>query len=232
MLPAVALVVAAVCVRLAIWQLHRLHERQDRNAQALAILALPRLQLADTTASPGAYRRVEARGRWDYQHEIVLRQQTFHGAPGVVLVTPLLLDGGTRAVMVARGFVPSPDGMTLPATGAPEGDTGDVIGTTQLIPVRTDHGRPLQHDGATTWARLDRTTIAERVPVPVMDVYVVQEEVTPRSSFPRRVELPALDDGPHLSYAIQWFAFAAIALGGAGLWLRKGRGSRVMSRES
>jgi cytochrome oxidase assembly protein ShyY1 len=106
------------------------------------------------------------------------------------------------------------------------------MGTTQMIPSRSDHGRPLRRNGATTWARLDSTAIAERVPVLVMDAYVVQEEVSPRSSFPRRVELPALDDGPHLSYAIQWFAFATIALGGAGLWLRKGRGSRVMSRES
>jgi cytochrome oxidase assembly protein ShyY1 len=118
------------------------------------------------------------------------------------------------------------------ARGAPEGDEGDVMGTTQMIPSRSDHGRPLRRNGATTWARLDSTAIAERVPVLVMDAYVVQEEVSPRSSFPRRVELPALDDGPHLSYAIQWFAFATIALGGAGLWLRKGRGSRVMSRES
>jgi cytochrome oxidase assembly protein ShyY1 len=31
-----------------------------------------------------------------------------------------------------------------------------------------------------------------------------------------RLTPPPLDEGPHLSYAIQWFAFAAIALIGAG----------------
>lgn len=222
-LPAMALVVAAVCVRLAIWQLDRLHERRARNASALATLNLPRLHLTDSSPSPGAYRRVAAHGRWDYAHEIILRQQTFNGAPGVVLVTPLVLGSGTRAVMVARGFVPSPDGMTLPEGGAPEGEEGEVWGTTLEIPSRTDRGRPLQRHGATTWARLDSSAIAERVPMPVMDVYVVEEETTPRSQFPRRVELPALDDGPHLSYAIQWFAFATIAIGGAGFWLRRHR---------
>jgi cytochrome oxidase assembly protein ShyY1 len=37
------------------------------------------------------------------------------------------------------------------------------------------------------------------------------------------LELPAMDDGPHLSYAIQWFTFAAIALYGALylLWLER-----------
>ena len=33
---------------------------------------------------------------------------------------------------------------------------------------------------------------------------------------PLRILAPVLDEGPrHLSYAIQWFAFALIALGGA-----------------
>ena len=31
---------------------------------------------------------------------------------------------------------------------------------------------------------------------------------------PQRVPTPPLDEGPHLSYAIQWFSFAAIALAG------------------
>ena len=49
---------------------------------------------------------------------------------------------------------------------------------------------------------------------------------TPRfDSTPARLPLPPLDEGPHLSYAFQWFSFAAIALGGLGIVLlnrRKG----------
>jgi cytochrome oxidase assembly protein ShyY1 len=32
-----------------------------------------------------------------------------------------------------------------------------------------------------------------------------------------------LDDGPHLSYAIQWFAFATIAVVGAGIVVARTR---------
>jgi cytochrome oxidase assembly protein ShyY1 len=41
---------------------------------------------------------------------------------------------------------------------------------------------------------------------------------------PARRELPVLDDGPHRSYAVQWFCFAAIALGGAAAVIRRERG--------
>jgi cytochrome oxidase assembly protein ShyY1 len=36
---------------------------------------------------------------------------------------------------------------------------------------------------------------------------------------------PPLDDGPHLSYAIQWFAFTLIALVFAGIMLRNVSGN-------
>jgi cytochrome oxidase assembly protein ShyY1 len=41
---------------------------------------------------------------------------------------------------------------------------------------------------------------------------------------PVRLEPPVIGDGPHLSYAIQWFAFAAIAVGGAAAVAMKSRG--------
>jgi cytochrome oxidase assembly protein ShyY1 len=54
-------------------------------------------------------------------------------------------------------------------------------------------------------------------------------ERLPEASAPRppvaRGE-PELSDGPHLSYAVQWFAFAATALLGFGAYLRSRRRSR------
>jgi len=45
--------------------------------------------------------------------------------------------------------------------------------------------------------------------------FVVQlESPDPTRGLPRRWPPPTFDDGPHLSYAIQWFSFALIALVG------------------
>src|SRR6266699_185738 len=41
----VALLLAALCIRLGIWQLHRLHERRARNALIAAARAMPPIEL-------------------------------------------------------------------------------------------------------------------------------------------------------------------------------------------
>src|SRR6266487_35375 len=54
--------------------------------------------------------------------------------------------------------------------------------------------------------------------------FVIQLETRdPLAGLPRRWPLPALDNGPHLSYAIQWFSFAVIALVGTAVLIRRGR---------
>jgi cytochrome oxidase assembly protein ShyY1 len=50
----------------------------------------------------------------------------------------------------------------------------------------------------------------------------IQQTDPVEGSLPERVPLPAVDDpGPHLPYAVQWYSFAAIALGGFVLLLRR-----------
>src|SRR2546422_8332082 len=53
--------------------------------------------------------RLRARGIYDYAHERLWHGPSYEGIPGVDLITPLrLADGG--AVLVDRGWAPSPDG--------------------------------------------------------------------------------------------------------------------------
>jgi surfeit locus 1 family protein len=220
--PVVAVLVAAVCVRLSIWQFDRLGQRRALNAVARGLLALPPVRPDAPGDSIAPWRRVAVTGRWDTAHQLVLRQQSFLGTPGVVLVTPVLVGDGARAILVERGFIPSPDGMTLPDGTAPTGDSARVAGVALPIETHGDSGRPLLRHGQRTYNRLDRDAVTSHVPFPVYDVVVRESDSMPGHDLPRRLALPALDDGPHLSYAIQWIAFALIALVGAGVWLKKG----------
>lgn len=212
---------AAIAVRLGFWQLHRRSERRATNAAALALRNAPELDLAARTGDPLANRRVRASGTYDRTHELVLRGQVLREIPGVVLVTPLRLSGaGDTAVLVERGFVPSPDAVTLPpeAAGLNEPGTRTVRGVALPLVIAPDSGAPLVHAGGTTWKRLDLGAVRARLPYPILDFAIRQTPDSGLPRMPRRREPPALDDGPHLSYAIQWFAFAVIAVVFAGIF--------------
>lgn len=226
----VFLIAAAVCARLGVWQLDRLHDRRASNAVARAARAAPvELLTGSLEESSMVNRRVRATGHYDHAHDIVLRGQVYRGVPGVVIVSPLLLDGDSQtAVLVNRGFMPAPDAVTLDPTSLQESGKQTVEGI--ALPVDTVNGVPLRRGSRTTWARLDRAALAARLPYRVYPFYIRQTPDSNDTGFPRRLDAPALDDGPHLNYAIQWFAFALMALVFGGIMARLKRGSHPTAR--
>jgi surfeit locus 1 family protein len=210
-----AVVVSAVCARLCLWQLGRLKERRTANSAALVSRALPVLSFGGDEAEPGASlveRRVQVTGRFDRAHEMVLRSHVHQGAPGIRIVTPLRPLSGDSAVLVLRGFVPSADAVHAEITGLDEPGVVTVEGVALSLPSSPDAGGRLEQDGWITWRRLDLEGMRGRIPYPVRTVYVVASPTARHPPFPMRLEPPALDDGPHLSYAIQWFAFSLTSL--------------------
>src|SRR3989475_3124992 len=130
----VALLVAAICVRLGVWQLDRLHERRQRNALLLAARARPPLPVDGSLPADSARdRRLVARGVYDYAHERLWHGRSYEGVPGVDLVTPLRLAGGA-AVLVDRGWAPSPDAFHVDQPAYREGDSAVVLGLGMLAP--------------------------------------------------------------------------------------------------
>ena len=209
-----AVLAAILFVRLGLWQLARLHAKVQRNAviaaqqreAAVQFASLPR----DTAAA--RYRRASASGVFDYRAELVLSNRTYQGSPGVDLVTPLRLGGSDTAVLVDRGWVYSPDGASVDRARWREQDSVSIVGyVEQYAP---DAGTTSTARDPRVVRRISRREAATRIPYPLAPYYLVQTGDT-ASSHPVRREMPVLDEGPHRSYAIQWFFFAATALVGA-----------------
>lgn len=206
------LFMAAICARLGFWQLSRLRERQAANRIALSARAAPPISLNRIDQGDSAnlaQRRLVATGRYDSDHDIVLRGLALDGVPGVHVVTPLLLSGQETAVLVDRGFVPTPDAVTVDTDSLRERGKVRVLGL--AVPIPSGGGKPLEHGGRTTWGRLDLAELRERLPYPILPLYLRQLPDSSLPAFPRRVPPPPLDEGPHLSYAVQWFLFALMA---------------------
>jgi surfeit locus 1 family protein len=207
------LLAAAGFARLGVWQLSRLRERRAENRVTLAARAAPAVTL-EAGARPTdtlAEHRVVAAGRYDPAHEVVLRGAVLDGTPGVHLVTPLLLGDSGPAVLVDRGFLPAPDAVTVDTRGAREPGRVTVRGL--ALPFERGPGEPVTSHGRTTWRRLNLEELAVRSPYPLLPIYIQQLPDSGLPAFPRPLAPAPIDEGPHLSYAIQWFLFASLAAG-------------------
>lgn len=225
------LIVVAVCVRLGIWQLDRREERLALNrviaermeAEPVVLEGAPR----DTAGL--TYRRAVAAGVLDGDRSVVLAGRSHGGSPGVHLLSPLRL--GRGALLVNRGWLPSPDAATIDL--AAFGLEGEARVEGVLLPfpdIDIDSGG----DGAfkRTWYRFDEEGLRSQYPYPLSGLYLLA--TAPLSGpavraaageSPMILERPSLDPGPHLSYAVQWFSFAAIFLiGWVALLVRRGTG--------
>ncbi len=207
-----AFAVVALFVALGFWQLDRLDQRQAENALISARTA-ERPLLVDSAdiglASGGEadFRPAVAVGTIIDDDVVRVANRSQGGVAGEYVVALLELGDGTL-LAVNRGFVPintdaalldSPTGVVeltgwLRATVEPEGwfavaDTG----AGEVMP------------------RLDTTALSARIGE-ALPPYALQlaPDGSATAEFPDPVALPELSEGPHLSYAVQWFIFAVL----------------------
>lgn len=218
-----ALVVASVCIRLGFWQLGRLEQRRSLNFVIERAMALPPLQLdqrlLDSIARdpvPFVYRAARISGRYEQSGEVLLRGRSHAGSPGVHLVAPFRMAGDSSLLLVNRGWLPSPDGATVDPRGYRDTAEVTVEGILQLVPAAASgaiHAPiALPDTQIDSYRRLDRPTLTRVLGTEPPPVYLQRTPSASVAAPPIPVPHPTLDGGPHLGYAIQWFAFAAVAL--------------------
>jgi surfeit locus 1 family protein len=215
---------AALFVRLGVWQLSRLKERRAFNAILAERLASPPVAvgaLPGDTAQ-GHYRRVSASGAMLYDREVVYAGRSHEGSPGVDLLTPMRIGGRDTVVMINRGWAYSPDAATIDEVRWKEKDSVSVAGYTETFAGKE---RGTAANGVRRVHALDRDAVQALVGVPVASYIVVQtsDSTVHADSVPVRLSIPALDEGPHQSYAIQWFCFALVAVVGGVALSRRSR---------
>jgi surfeit locus 1 family protein len=222
----IGLAAAAGFARLGIWQLDRLKQRRLENTLKFVRMSAPPSRTLSLIAGGRKWRRMTLTGTFDFEHQIVLVGGALNGAPGVYLITPFNVDFDARyAVLVNRGWVYSPDAMTVDLAKLDETPHTTINGYVEEFPTGgTGPARTVSSPKG--WRRLDMRELPGAFPYPIAQFYIVAQAdsaAAPAPGAPVRLPLPSLDEGPHLGYAIQWFAFALIALGGAGLMMYRDR---------
>ncbi len=210
-------------INLGFWQLRRLDERKAFNAQVSERIADPPAPLDDvlqTGTDPDSveWRSVTARGTYVPAEQFLVVNRSQDGIGGTMVVTPLQLADG-RLLLVERGFMPG----TTPPPAAPAG-TVDVAGRLRPSEERRTGQLSDPKEGELQEAqRLDIDRLAPQLdgqPVPMFIELTASRPAEP-TPFPAPVTLPELTNGPHLSYAVQWFTFSVAVVVGWVLAVRK-----------
>lgn len=207
---ALALLAVLVFANLGLWQLRRHEERMAANATIAERLGLAPESLdnlvVETEADPARlqWNRVTVDGNYFAGADIILHGRSHKASAGSNLLTPLISDGGV-VVIVNRGWIP------LDATIAPGADAAPVTVTGILRP---DEGSGLLSGGGgsrDSLKSIDLERIDASLGNAVLPVYLQLETQQPMApGAPEVLPQPKLDQGPHRSYAVQWFLFAAI----------------------
>ncbi|HIT76056.1 MAG TPA: SURF1 family protein [Candidatus Avipropionibacterium avicola] len=217
-----ALVLATLFIQLGQWQLRRLEERRANNAIVERAESAEVGEWTDYLGDqpPSAedeWRRVRIEGTYLTDQQYVVRFRTNGDARGYEVITPLRTDDG-RIVLIDRGFGAVPDGGQMP-TSAPAAPTGPVSLVARIRVDERGGAGQVPQDGQ-IWA-VNSGAIAEDLGTEVvpgwlqLDTSDVEQQggLVPAA-------LPALDEGPHFSYAMQWFSFTLIGVVGVVVFIR------------
>lgn len=233
-----AVVVAIGCVLLGSWQLDRREQRQERNALVTDNYDRPPVPLDDVL--PGAasplpagteYTPVTLDGRYLPESALLLRNRPLDGLPGHHSLVPFQTGAGD-VVLVDRGWVP------VGSTGAgpddvPPPPVGDVEATVRLRPgegLSTRGAPPGQLQRIDLDAAADLLAADGTPPLHTGAYGVLAVERPAAAVAPTTLPRPAVDEGPHLSYSLQWFVFALGALVGFVVLVRRTAGDDAADR--
>lgn len=221
---------SAFCVRLGVWQLDRLEQRRAFNRQVETMSAAAPLNLnEDVPADLDSmqWREVVVVGKYDFENQIVLRNQYDEGRLGYHLITPLLFDG--EAVLINRGWIPADSSSSAPKDWSAYDEAGEVRVAGRILLGRSKpafggiaDAPPADGSKLKAWNNLDLQMISAQMPYPILDVFIQADPSSNHAQPPIPYE-PELDltEGSHFGYALQWFAFAIILFVGYPFYLRK-----------
>lgn len=183
-----------------------LESNWDREPQALAAL----VGGAEFSATENQWVPVVITGQYVTEDQILVRTRPRGGQVGFEVLVPLRTEQGIN-VVVNRGWIPTGDASDFPdvVPPAPGGEVSVLARIKPGEPTLRGRGAP---DGQLP--SIDLPAMEQIVGYDLETTFflLVDSEDPQPSVAPLPGLRPVLDEGPHLSYTLQWFVFALLAI--------------------
>lgn len=188
----------------AVAEITRVQDNYDQEARPLEEVLPPGSPWSeDLTWLP-----VVVRGEYLPEHQLLVRTRPRAGQVGFNVVIPLR-DAAGSMFLVDRGWVPT--GATCDAPDSiPEPPSGPVTVVVRLFGSEPELPGRSAPEGQVASIALQQIADLEGIDLDVRAYgQLVSEDPAPVTR-PVPALIPVPDEGPHLSYSIQWFVFGAL----------------------
>jgi surfeit locus 1 family protein len=202
-------------IALGFWQLGRSEEKREfleRQEQGSASSEIISLSTAiETEVDTLRYKKAEVKGHYDQAHQFLIDNQISAGKAGYFVLTPFVLQGESKAVLINRGWVPlNQDRSVLPNVQIKKEQTV-VKGRINLFPsvgIKLA-GAEIPTDGWPSVIQVvDSEVLAKKLAYPLFPFQIELDKDWPEG-FKREWQTTTIMlPGQHIAYAIQWFALA------------------------
>lgn len=226
------------------WQLNKGEQKSAFNHRLEAAMEHDPVPAAEVLPRDGSsaglekeWTHVQLQGRFITDAEVLLRNRPVSSSPAFQILTPFQTDAG-QTILVNRGWVPPVEGADVPEIPNPPAGDVTVTGYVRMSEAKANTP-PTESQGFTQVMGIHTETIGEEVEpelkaagalssgqeTPLVEEYIQLDEASvdamneqdSSDATINAIPLPQLDNGPHLSYGIQWITFG-IAAPAALIW--------------
>lgn len=209
----IALGLIVLCIWAANWQYTRGVDRHARNNVIEERIAQSPIELSARDADPvnNEWQSVSAKGRFDSNQQILLRNRYSEGKYGYEVLTLFTSNSGEK-FWVDRGWVQAGATATTPPeiTKVPEVDVS-ITGRFRLdssLPRGSFFALPGDGQGLVSELNAQSQLDTEKFYIDLLSGS--DPSLTPAVP----AQLPPLSDGPHMAYALQWLFFGGLIVYG------------------
>jgi surfeit locus 1 family protein len=211
LIPTIAtLLLLLLMVNLGMWQSNKADLKQAKRIlfEQREKDGFVSLGLADIDLETMRYRRIALRGNFEPEFQILLDNKVYKGQAGYHVVTPFLISGSSKRILVNRGWVPvGADRNVLPKIET-VGSQVEVTGYLQDLSGRyfeLGSGQGAAEEWHVVWQNLDIERYKKLVKYEIQPGMLLLDSSSTAGGFVR--EWPKPDDRMEVNrgYAIQWY---------------------------
>ncbi len=228
-----AVMFAAACVVLANWQLERREmavskiERMVENYEKtpMGFAALKGLSLEQVTSFE--WTPVQITGSYLIAEELLVRNRPIAGQPGFLQIIPFELATG-EVVLIERGWIPAGSNLAPAQVMTPSANEKTVTARIRLGELTPNRSSPVGFATSLHLQSLDKLVASNLQ----QNFYLRLISESPgEMTTPQPLGKPLLDEGNHLSYAVQWILFALMGFYALFWAIRQEREHRRMEKD-